>query len=87
MERTLENTTAQHLIADFAAVDRIYNKSFDPKCGTRNLHLLTKREACAEFLNLPLEHPLVDLYYLMHEYRAGQPDAIQHRLTQEKARK
>ena len=81
MERTLENTTAAQIIDDFAAVDRIYNESFDPKCGNSNLHLLTKREACSEFLNLPIDHPLVDLYYLMHEYRAGQPDAIRHRIN------
>ena len=81
MERTLENTTAAQIIADFAAVDRIYNESFDPKCGNANLHHLTKREACSEFLKLPIDHPLVDLYYLMHEHRAGQPDAIRYRIN------
>lgn len=72
--------TFQHLLKSFSFIDNIYNDSFNPKTGR---HDKTKRECCAEFLNLPVDNEIVDIYYLCHEYRGGQKDAIKYRVGME----
>lgn len=71
-------TTAVTQIANgFETVDRVFNDSFDPKLGRQSM---TKRETCANWLNLPTDHILVDFFWAMHELRLGQSEAIQHRI-------
>jgi hypothetical protein len=68
------------ILVSFNGIDYIYNNSFNPKTGK---HDKSKRQACAEFLKLPINNPTVDIYYLCYKYRGGQPDAIKYRLSHE----
>lgn len=58
-------------------IDSIYNQSFTGHGG----HLIGKRRAAAYYLNLPLEHGLVDCYWAFLEYRLGSTEASSYRAS------
>jgi hypothetical protein len=76
-EISADTISLEDALSCFALVDAIYNGSFEPKSPFGQT--MTKRDACAKFLNLPDNHPVVDWFHMMHEHRIGQKDAIDHR--------